>query len=120
MVTIKDEFTPSVYNNPDLADRIVNVLRTVLNDEQLIPGEPVMGGEDFARYGRVEPKIPTPASLDRRASKSGKYIAAAMESGEALPSLHSPFFAPDPQPTIQTGVEVMTTGALELLGKVGD
>ena len=49
--------------------------------------------------------------------EADKY-ARAMESGAALPSLHSPFFAPDPQPTITTGVEVMTTSALELLGKV--
>ena len=118
VVTIKDEFTPSVYNNPALADRIADVLRTVLGEEQLIPGEPVMGGEDFAQYGRVEPKIPS-LLLWIGGVEAGKY-AAAMESGEALPSLHSPFFAPDPQPTIQTGVEVMTTGALELLGKVGN
>ena len=115
VVTIKDEFTPSVYNNPDLADRIVNVLRTVLDDEQLIPGEPVMGGEDFARYGRVEPKIPS-LLLWIGGVEAGKY-AAAMESGEALPSLHSPFFAPDPQPTIQTGVEVMTIGAPGITGE---
>lgn len=118
VVTIKDEFTPSVYNNPALADRIADVLRTVLGEEQLIPGEPVMGGEDFAQYGRVEPKIPS-LLLWIGGVEAAKY-AAAMESGEALPSLHSPFFAPDPQPTIQTGVKVMTTGALELLGKAGN
>lgn len=115
VVKIKDESTPSVYNNPELADRIVKVLRTVFDDERLIAGEPVMGGEDFAQYGRVEPKIPS-LFLWIGGVEAGKYIAA-MESGEALPSLHSPFFAPDPHPTITTGVEVMTTSALELLGK---
>ena len=116
VVKIKDESTPSVYNNPELADRIVKVLGTVFDDERLIPGEPVMGGEDFAQYGRVEPKIPS-LFLWIGGVEAGKYTTA-MESGEALPSLHSPFFAPDPQPTILTGVEVMTTSALELLGKV--
>jgi len=115
VMKIKDESTPSVYNNPELADRIVQVLRTKLDDEHLIPGEPVMGGEDFAQYGRVEPKIPS-LFLWIGGVEAGKY-ARAMESGEVLPSLHSPFFAPDPQPTITTGVEVMTTSALELLGK---
>ena len=115
VVTIKDESTPSVYNNPELADRIVKVLRTVFDDEHLIPGEPVMGGEDFAQYGRVEPKIPS-LFLWIGGVEAGKY-AAAMETDEVLPSLHSPFFAPDPQPTILTGVEVMTTSALELLEK---
>ena len=115
VMKIKDESTPSVYNNPELADRIVKVLRTVFDDERLIPGEPVMGGEDFAQYGRVEPKIPS-LYFWIGGVEADKY-ARAMESGAALPSLHSPFFAPDPQPTITTGVEVMTTSALELLGK---
>ena len=115
VVKVKDEYTPSVYNNPELSDRIVKALRAVFEDEQLIPGEPVMGGEDFAQYGRVEPKIPS-LLFWIGGVEAGKY-AKAMESGEVLPSLHSPFFAPDPQPTITTGVEVMTTSALELLGK---
>ena len=115
VVKIKDESTPSVYNNPELADRIIKALRTVFDDERLIPGEPVMGGEDFAMYGRVEPKIPS-LLLWIGGVEAGKYVAA-METGETLPSLHSPFFAPEPQPTILTGVKVMTTGALELLGK---
>ena len=116
VMKIKDESTPSVYNNPELADRIVKVLRTKFDDEHLIPGEPVMGGEDFAQYGRVEPKIPS-LFLWIGGVEADKY-AKAMEAGEVLPSLHSPFFAPDPQPTILTGVEVMTSSALELLGKV--
>ena len=115
-VKIADESTPSTYNNPELADRIVNVLKAKLKDVQIIPGEPVMGGEDFSQYGRVEPKIPS-LFLFIGGVYADKY-ATATEKGEVLPSLHSPFFAPDPEPTILTGVEVMTTGALELLGKV--
>ncbi len=116
-VEIKDEFTPSLYNNPELTDRIVKVLQAKLDDGQVIPGEPVMGGEDFAQYGRVEPKIPS-LFLWIGGVEAGKY-AQATQSGETLPSLHSPFFAPDPKPTILTGVKVVTTSALELLGKVG-
>ena len=39
--------------------------------------------------------------------------------GEArkLPSLHSPFWAPDPEPTISTGIEAMVTAALTVVGK---
>ena len=114
-VIIADESTPSTYNNPELADRIVNVLQAKLEDVAIIPGEPVMGGEDFSQYGRVEPKIPS-LFLFIGGVDADKY-AAARENGEVLPSLHSPFFAPDPEPTILTGVEVMTTSALELLGK---
>jgi hypothetical protein len=34
-----------------------------------------------------------------------------------LPGLHSARFAPDRQPTIRTGVTVLTVAALELLGR---
>ena len=62
-VKIADESTPSTYNNPELTDRIANVLQAKLKDVQIIPGEPVMGGEDFSQYGRVEPKYPACSCL---------------------------------------------------------
>jgi hippurate hydrolase len=31
-----------------------------------------------------------------------------------LPSLHSPFYAPDPAPSIETGVKTMSNAALNL------
>ena len=40
----------------------------------------------------------------------------AMAEGKTLPSLHTPYFAPDAHPTITAGVEAMTVAALELLG----
>ena len=45
-----------------------------------------------------------------------KWDAAGGDSAK-LPSLHSPFWAPDPEPTILTATEAMTTAALELLKK---
>lgn len=114
-VKIQDESTPSTYNNPELADRIAGVLKDKLHSGiRVVPGEPVMGGEDFSQYGRVEPKIP---SLFLWIGGVGAdTFDRAVQAGDTLPSLHSPFFAPDAQPTILTGVEVMTTSALELLG----
>ncbi len=65
-----------------------------------------MGAEDFAYYGRTEDKIP---SVIFWLGAVGAEKAAAAAKGEvALPSLHSPFFAPDPAPTIETGVTAMT------------
>jgi len=39
------------------------------------------------------------------------------KTGAKLPSLHSPLFAPLPEPTIKTGVEAMTIMVMELLSK---
>jgi hippurate hydrolase len=42
----------------------------------------------------------------------------AYQRGETnLPSLHSPFFAPDPDKSIDTGVKALTAMALDLLSK---
>lgn len=111
----RGEFTPATYNDPALTERIAGVLKARLGEANVVETGPVMGGEDFGRYGRVEPKIPS-LILWLGAVDPVK-IEAAKASGDALPSLHSPFFAPLPEPTITTGVEVMTSAALDLLGK---
>jgi hippurate hydrolase len=41
----------------------------------------------------------------------------AESTGKQLPSLHSPIFAPIPEPTIKTGIIAMTAAVLELMKK---
>lgn len=114
LVEVKDEFTPVAYNDPVLTGRLATVFGSVIGADNVIESSPVMGGEDFGRYGQVEPKIPSMiywlGAVDRK-----KY-AASKAGGAPLPSLHSPFFAPDYAPTIRTGVRVMSAGVRELFG----
>ena len=42
-------------------------------------------------------------------------IAAAEKSGEVLPSLHSPFWAPDAEKVIGTAAEALTASAMRLM-----
>lgn len=114
-VTIEDEHTPALYNDPELTKRMVAVLRKQLGDARVKETRPVMGGEDFSEYGRVEPRIPS-VFLWLGAVAPAKY-QQSIADGTPLPSLHSPLFAPLPKPTIETGVETMVTMAMELLGK---
>ncbi|MFT4560788.1 MAG: amidohydrolase [Gammaproteobacteria bacterium] len=112
-VEIKDEFTPVTFNDPSLTDRIVRTFNKTLGKDNVIETIPVMGGEDFGRYGQVEPKIPSMiywlGAVDRTRH------ALSKSTGSTLPSLHSPFFAPEYAPTIRTGVTAMTAAGLELL-----
>ena len=114
-VTVEDEHTPALYNDPELTKRMAAVLRKKLGDARVKETKPVMGGEDFSEYGRVEPRIPG-VFLWLGAVAPDKY-QQSIADGTSLPSLHSPLFAPLPKPTIETGVETMVTMALELLGK---
>jgi hippurate hydrolase len=114
-VVVSDEYTPAVHNDPELTQRLAGVFRQWLGEENVIERKPVMGGEDFGRYGRTEHKIPI-CMFFVGGVKQEKYDASR-ESGNSLPSLHSPLFAPDPEPTIRTAVTAMSAAALELLNE---
>jgi hippurate hydrolase len=45
----------------------------------------------------------------------GSVPAKVMRGDKAPPSIHSPFYFPDPEPTIKTGVTVLVAGVLDLL-----
>ncbi len=109
----EDEFTPVVYNDPDLTDRLAAIFRTTLGPAKVFETEPVMGGEDFGRYGREEPKIPI--SIFWLGVVAPEKYTKSQQTGEPLPSLHSSQFAPLPEPTIKTGIKAMTAAALQLL-----
>jgi amidohydrolase len=114
-VKVKNKPTPSVYNDPEFTLRMAQVFERALGKNRVKEMPPVMSGEDFAYYGRVEPKIPS--LIFRLGAVDATLLTKAKESGKQLPSLHSPFFTPLPEPTINTGVLTMTLAALELLAK---
>ena len=113
-VEVKDEFTPVAYNDPTLTARIKTVFESALGKENVWEKSPVMGGEDFGRYGQVAPKIPSLIFWLGAVKKST--FDASIAEATTLPSLHSSKFAPDFAPTLLTGVTAMTSAALELLG----
>lgn len=113
-VTVLQEYTPALWNDPALVARGVSAMRAELGDDALeeIPKE--MGGEDFSQYGRTDAKIP---SFMIRVGTVPAPLWDAAERGEArLPSLHSAFFAPDPVPTLSTGRRAITAMVLDLMG----
>ncbi len=112
VVSLKDEYTPSLYNDPDLTEKIKQSFVTAIGLENVVKVDPVMGGEDFGMYGREEPIIPS--SLFWLGSvEAGKY-KKSLSGDFKLPSLHSDLFLPEPMLTINTGVKTMTQAALDL------
>ena len=99
-VKIKDKYTPSLYNDPILTERLVKTFETVLGKNNVISSKPKMIGEDFARYGRTNPKIPI--CMYFLGSVKQKHGEESLLTMESLPSLHSATFAPDAEPTIKT------------------
>lgn len=113
-VTVQDEHTRSTYNDPQLTQRLVAVWQRTLGAEAVKETPPVMGGEDFSEYGRTEHDIPS-VIYWLGGVEPGRW-QRAQDGGDKLPSLHSPFFAPDAPHAIRTGVQAMTAAALDLLG----
>jgi len=56
-----------------------------------------------------------PIFMFRVGSVEEKRLAGYERIGQPPPSLHSPIYYPDPEPTLATGVEAMASAALELL-----
>ena len=108
----EEEFTPSTYNDPALVERLTELFSGVLGEEAVVRMGPVMGGEDFSRYG-LEGEIPI--NIFWLGAVDPEKVRQAKETGATLPSLHSSEFAPLPGPAIRTGVMAMTSAVLELM-----
>lgn len=106
-VIIPDVFTPANYNDPELVDHLVASAQQAIGTEQVIDAEPLMIGEDFSRYGLTPEDVPAVLFW------LGTAPQARIESGD-LPGLHSPFYYPDPEKSIETGVAVTAQGLLDL------
>ncbi len=110
---IRDEYTPALYNDPALVDASIEAMKVMIGEENVVEGKPTMGGEDFGRYGREEPR--TPIFMFGLGTIPSDRLAEYEASGQLPPSLHSSRFQPEPDPTISTGVKAMTAAALNLL-----
>jgi hippurate hydrolase len=74
-----------------------------------------MGAEDFAEYSLTKEKVPL--CMFWLGTQPSEVVAEAKAKGTTLPSLHSPYFKPIPEPTIETGVKAMTSAVLGLMAK---
>jgi hippurate hydrolase len=107
------EYTPATNNDPALTDRLHAAAVNALGPENVKETQAVMGSEDFGQF-RLNDTIPG-MMFWLGAANSGK-LAEAQKEGKPLPSVHSALFAPDPEPTIRTGVKAMTAMAMNLMG----
>ena len=107
------EGTPSLKNNKDLVERIAPVFKREIGEENVAITEPSMGGEDFSRYGIAG----VPIFMFRLGSVEADRLAGYEKANRPPPSLHSPIYYPDPEPTLKTGMICSINAVLELLAK---
>lgn len=107
------EGTLATYNDPALTGRLSALFTKTLGAGNVMTYPPAMVGEDFGRFGLEGNQIPTVIFWVGAAEASK--VEESKRTGRPLPSLHSPLFAPVPEPTIRTGVRAMTAAVLELM-----
>ncbi|HET6936291.1 MAG TPA: M20 family metallopeptidase [Candidatus Angelobacter sp.] len=117
----KPEITPLdqyslTTNDPDATRRVRDALRAHFPADSVQETKPTMASEDFGSFG-AEWHVPSVfwfvGGVDR------DVYAKAKKNGTigALPTNHSPYFAPVIHPTIGTGVETLAVTALAWLGQ---
>ncbi len=113
VVSVKDEFTPAAYNPPAFANEMAGLLKAYFPEGRVIEAKPSMGGEDFGRYYRADKSINS--FIFWVGGVPADQMAKAAAGQLTLPSLHSPFWAPEADKVIATASEAMTMLALNIL-----
>ena len=101
-ITTDDEFTPSGYNDPVWSKKLEQRFVQVLGKRRIHEYPAMMGGEDFAQFSR---KLKIPGVMWRVGGAAATYKGAR-------PGLHSPKWAPVPEPTLRAGVLTAVEGIL--------
>ena len=115
VVTMKDGFTPATFNTQPVTGTLGKAFTDRFGKDRIATVRAQMGGEDFSRYYLADKSIQSlffwvgGVPHDRFAAAGGDITK--------LPSIHSAKWAPDPDPTISTAIEAMTTAALTLMPK---
>lgn len=95
------ESTDSVYNDPALAERLRVPLEAALGKQNVITEGPITPSEDYAFF--IEQGVPS-LYFSLGGADPQKY-AETRAAGTMLPSNHSPYFAPDVDLALRTGIK---------------
>ncbi|WP_369025381.1 M20 family metallopeptidase [Qipengyuania sp. RANM35] len=115
-VKFGEGFTPSLINEPGFTAQVVAPLVERFGAERVVSAPPIMPGEDFSRYRRADPANVQSVMLWVGGERP-EAIEEAAKTGATLPSLHSPFWAPDAEKVIASGAEALASTAIDLMSK---
>jgi hippurate hydrolase len=115
VVSVEKDYTPATYNTTDFAESVAGVFRRHFGDAKVVRVPASMGGEDFSQYYRADRSIRS--LIFWVGGVPADKMKAARETGASLPSLHSPYWAPEAETVIATGARALTVAALDILRK---
>lgn len=121
---LPDELMPEVkpygtsgiatFNDEALTRRVAAGFAARFGADRVTETKPVMVSEDFPEYRAADPGHIQSMLFWVGGVPQAKWDAAKGDPSK-LPSLHSPFWAPDAEAVIATGIEALATAAIELM-----
>ena len=114
-VTVEDNYTPATFNTQQISGRLLGLFSNHFGADRVVETKPIMGGEDFGRFWLADQSKESAIFWVGGVPKA-KWDAVQGDTSK-LPSLHSPFWAPDAEAVISTATEAMTVAALDILKK---
>lgn len=115
-VKVKEPHTRATWNTPEFAEEAVNDLKAKMGADQVVITPSVMGGEDFGEFRRAD-EAHIKSVIFWVGGADPSKLAAAKAGGPPMPSLHSPFWAPQADKVIASGAMALTLTALRLMPK---
>ncbi|MHA7276229.1 amidohydrolase [Arthrobacter sp. HLT1-21] len=101
---------PQCYNDPDATDALINEFHLTLGEDSVNEVPPVMGSEDFGLFATA---IGVPSVY----WMFGAYSQERLDADTPLPGNHSPYFAPDMEPTLTIGVRAAMAAILSKVAR---
>jgi hippurate hydrolase len=114
-ITVADEYTPPVVNDPDLVTGVAESMGKILGSANIIKVDPSTVAEDFGKYGRTPEQVKIGLFWLGGVNQS-KYTESK-EKDKMLPALHSSSYCPDFRPAYTAGVTAMSRAVIDLLAK---
>lgn len=115
-VLIREPHTRATWNTPDFTRKINTLLSSAMGAERVVETTPTMAGEDFGEFGHAD-SITIDTTILWVGGRSAEVLEQARKDGRSLPSLHSPFFAPEADKVIAAGAEALVITAMALMPK---
>ena len=112
-VEIEQPSADATFNTPELSDHLLKLFGSHFGAARVVETKPIMASEDFSRFWLAD-KSKESVIFWVGGVPQAKWDAAKGDTTK-LSSIHSPFWAPDPELTIATATEAMTAAALAVL-----
>jgi amidohydrolase len=114
-VEIEQPSADATFNTSPFSDHLRQLFGAHFGADRVSQPKPIMAAEDFSRYWLADKSKQSTIFWVGGVPKA-KWDAAKGDVTK-LPSLHSPFWAPEAETVISTATEAMTVAALDILKK---